>query len=205
MLYPREFLVAALHWRDICYLAPTPQGNEPHLTDEELIVGLAGSRDGRLRFALAALLLRHPDMAPIAEHLAKARAINLDGSTERHELPVDIPESVWDEIRHQYVAAMYLQRLWRTRLRMCLGESPLIPERFTKTLGLPSPDEMNGEHGLRALTDGSVFNDWSSYEQVVEMLCEQPCRAEVPSPESREHGAGTAPFDIPLEARDSGL
>ncbi len=205
MIFPRDFLVAALHWRDICYLAPTPQGHEPHLTDEELIVGLAGSRDGRLRFALAALLLRHPDIAPIAEHLVTSRTIDLDGSTEHQDLPVEIPDAVWDEIRRQYVAALYLQRLWRTRLRMCLGESPLIPERFTKTLGLPSPDEMNGERGLRALTDDRTFNDWSSYEQVVEMLCEQPCRHEVPSSEPREHGAGTAPFGIPLGTRDSGL
>lgn len=206
MLFPRDYLVAALHWRDICYLAPTPQGHEPHLTDEELIVGLAGSRDGRLRFALAALLLRHPDMAPIAENLAKTRAIDLEGSTERHELPVKIPDAVWDEIRRQYLAAMYLQRLWRTRLRMCLGDSSLIPERFTKALNLPSPDELNGERGLRALTDDSAFNDWSSYEQVVEMLCEQPCRAEVPAPETTVPNELSAHSLNPgLETRDAGL
>jgi hypothetical protein len=44
MMFPREHLVAALHARGICYLAPSPHGDEPPLTDEELIVGLAASR-----------------------------------------------------------------------------------------------------------------------------------------------------------------
>lgn len=203
MLFPREHLVAALHWRDICYLAPTPQGDEPHLTDEELIVGLAGSRDGRLRFALAGLLLRHPQIGAAARHLVAERKIDLRGITTRHDDAPNVPDDVWDEVRRQYVAATYLQRLWRTRLKLALGDSPLIPEAFTRELNLPSPDAMHGEQGLRTLTDESVFNDWSSYQQVIDMICEQPCRAEVPRSEARVDLIGGLTLDTGLGTRDS--
>jgi hypothetical protein len=167
MIFPREHLVAALHARGICYLAPSPQGDEPPMTDEDVIIGLAASRDGRLRFALAALLIVHPVLAGVAARLVETRS----GASALRP-----PEWAWDEIRRQYVAAMYLQRMWRTRLSLCLGERPLIPERFSVELGLPAADTMYGEMGLRTLTDRSPFNDWSSYEQVIDLLCEQPCR-----------------------------
>lgn len=159
-IFTRDDLVAGLHARDVCYLAPTPSGDENPLSDDALILGLAKSRDGRLKFALAALLLRHPKLAGEVARLAES---------ERH-LPTR------NELQKQYVGAMYLQRLWRTRLRLCLGaQGGLIPERFTAEMKLPHADEMFGERGLRELCDRSPYNDWSSYEQVVSMLCEQPC------------------------------
>ena len=166
MMFPRDHLVAALHQRGICYLAPSPHGDEPALNDDELLIGLAASKDGRLRFALAGLLLVHPELAERAACLIEAQCI----STAKEP-----PAWAWDELRKQYLAAMYLQRLWRTRLRMHFGESPLIPERFTDVLDVPSADAMYGEMGLRTLTDRSAFNDWSSYQQVVDMICDQPC------------------------------
>jgi len=166
-MFPRDHLVAALHARGICYLAPTPHGDEPPLTDDELILGLAASKDGRLRFALAGLLLAHPELADNAICLIEQRC---NPAPDKHP-----PDWAWDELRRQYVAALYLQRMWRTRLSMCMGERPLIPEHFTQELQLPAADALHGELGLRALTERSAFNDWSSYEQVVDMLCEQPC------------------------------
>ena len=53
----REDLVAGLHARGVCYLAPTPHGDELNLNDDELIVGIAQAEDARLRFGLAALFL----------------------------------------------------------------------------------------------------------------------------------------------------
>lgn len=168
MPIPRDHLVAALHARGVCYLAPTPSGDEPALTDEQLIVGLAASKDGRARFALAGLLLRHPDLAEAAARLAADAPPDMDAPAAR--------ESVRAELRKQYAAAMYLQRMWRTRLALCLGvKDALIPERFTRELNLPPADDMFGERGLRELCDRSPFNDWSSYEQVVDLLCDQPC------------------------------
>ncbi len=155
----RDDLVAGLHARGVCYLAPTPAGDERPVNDEELILGLARAKDARLRFALSALLLRHPMLSVAVEQVcATPHAAQTLG-----------------ELRKQYVASMYLQRMWRTRLRLAFGDSPLIPERFTSELRLPSPEVMHGELGLRRLTEHSPYNDWSSYEQVVELLIEQPC------------------------------
>lgn len=159
----RDHLVAALHARGICYLAPSPQGDEPALTDDELLIGLASSNDARVRFALAGLLLAYPE-------LAERVAAIVEGRT-----PVAISDAVRAEMKKHYLAAMYLQRMWRTRLSLHFGPRPLIPERFTAELGLPPADAMFGELGLRALTERSVYNDWSSYEQVVNLLCDQPC------------------------------
>ncbi len=163
----RDDLVAGLHARGVCYLAPTPHGDERPLSDEELIAGLAQSSSARLRFALAALLLAHPDLADCAA-----------------TVQATLPEAGRRELRKQYLAAMYLQRMWRTRLRLRFGEQPLIPERFTSAddspIGepLPGPDDMHGKHGLRRLCEDSPYNDWSSYEQVVELLMNQPCSPE---------------------------
>jgi len=160
----RDDLVAGLHARGVCYLAPTPHGDERPLTDDELVGGLAQSDNARLRFSLAALFLLHPEVA--------ARAADL--------LP-SLPPPAGLELRKQYLAAMYLQRLWRTRLQAQFGPTAAIPERFTAAaespvgVQLPAPDEMHGKLGLRTLCESSPYNDWSSYEQVVELLCNQPC------------------------------
>jgi hypothetical protein len=154
----RDDLVAGLHARGLCYLAPTPHGDEKSLTDDELIAGIAHADDARLRFALAGLFLLRPDLA--------ARAI----AVEPH-----LPEAARQELRKQYVAAVYLQRLWRTHLRLQFGETPLIPARFIEEMDLPSPDVMHGELGLRTLCERSPYNDWSSYQQVIDLLSSQPC------------------------------
>lgn len=171
MLFSRDHLVAALHTRGICYLAPTPQGDEPALSDAELMLGLAASKDGRLRFALTGLLLVHPELAGLATKLIETR----DASA----ISKPVPPEAWDELRKHYVAAAYLQRLWRTRLAFHFGEQPDIPDRFTESLGLPKADVMHGEMGLRILTERSPYNDWSSYDQVIDMICDQPCRTEI--------------------------
>jgi hypothetical protein len=154
----RDDLVAGLHARGVCYLTPTPHGDEQALSDDELIRGIASAEDSRLRFALAGLFLLHPE---IAERAAMVDA-TLTGSQQA-------------ELRKQYAAAVYLQRLWRTHLRLQFGETALIPERFLAEMGLPSPDLMHGEYGLRLLCDRSSYNDWSSYQQVIDLLSTQPC------------------------------
>jgi hypothetical protein len=172
MLFPREHLVAALHQRGVCYLAPSPYGDEPHFTDDELILGLAASRDGRLRFALAGLMLVDPGIAARAAHMLEHRDVRARHGGKSLE---GIPETVWADVQQHYLAAMYLQRMWRTRLRLALGETEWISEAFTTENNLPPADDLHGEHGLRVLTDKSVFNDWSSYQQVIDMICDQPC------------------------------
>ena len=156
--FSRDDLVAGLHARGVCYLTPSPSGDEKALSDSELIAGIAAADDARLRFALAGLLLVRPDLA--------ACAVSVDAS---------LSGAARDELRKQYVAAMYLQRLWRTHLRLQFGETPLIPEHFTSELSLPDPEQMHGELGLRMLCERSPYNDWSSYQQVVDLIGNQPC------------------------------
>ncbi len=163
MTVSRDHLVAALHQRGICYLAPSPHGNEPHLSDDELLIGLAGSKDGRLRFALAGLLLVHPELVETLVAIVDTP----------HSPPTNAVIAI--ELKRQHVAATYLQHMWRTRLDQRFGKLPLIKDCFTHELNLPASDAMYGKLGLRTLTDASVFNDWSSYEQVVDMICDQPC------------------------------
>jgi hypothetical protein len=171
MMFPRELLVAALHARGICYLAPSPQGDEPALNDAELMLGLATSKDGRIRFALAGLLLVHPELAHLAAHMIE--------TCDTKGVSQPASPKAWEELRKQYVAAAYLQRMWRTRLAFHFGEQPEIPDRFTESLNLPKASVMFGEMGLRMLTERSPYNDWSSYEQVIDMICEQPCRTDI--------------------------
>jgi hypothetical protein len=156
----RDDLVAGLHARGVCYLAPTPHGDEKPLSDAQLVAGMAQAEDARLRFALAALLLMHPEVAALVPAVDVALA--------------DRP-AARDELRKHTVAAMYLQRLWRTHLRLQFGETPLLPELFNREMGLPAPDIMHGEMGLRMLCDRSAYNDWSSYQQIIDLLGNQPC------------------------------
>ncbi len=161
--FERDDLVAGLHERGVCYLAPTPTGDERRMADEELLIGLAQTKDARLRFALAGLMLVRPQLAEVCAALIELRHMQF------------LPKTIQAELQKQYLAAMYLQRMWRTRLRMAIGEQPLIPERFVQELNLPSADTMHGEMGLHHLTHSSPFNEWSSYQQVVDLICDQPC------------------------------
>lgn len=154
----RDDLVAGLHARGVCYLTPSPSGDERSLTDAELIAGVAAAEDARLRFALAGLFLVRPALAAVAVDIERT----LSGAAR-------------DELRKQYVAAVYLQRLWRTHLRLQFGETELIPEHFAAEMGLPGPEQMHGELGLRLLCERSPYNDWSSYQQVIDLLDSQPC------------------------------
>ena len=164
----RDDLVAGLHLRGVCYLAPTPFGDERPLSDSELLIGLAETKDARLRFALAGLLLVHPELASTLVNLVQSANSSAQS----------ISDLTRQSLQKQYLAALYLQRMWRTRLRLALGDTPLIPEHFTQASGQgnwPAADDMHGKRGLHQLTEASPFNEWSSYEQVVELICHQPC------------------------------
>jgi len=153
----RDALVAALRERGVGFFAPgdaTPAS--PPLTDGELIEGLAASADPRLRNALAILLLRQPALG--------AHVPDVVGSAA---------EAVADVLRDRYTAAVYLQRMWRTRIGIYLPDAPLLPDLFSAQLGLPLPDERFGLVGLHALSDRSTFNQYASYETMVELLFDQ--------------------------------
>jgi hypothetical protein len=109
--FDRDEIVAALHARGVCYLIPTPTGGERPMNDEQLILALASSKDARLRFSLSALLVRNPPLAELAAPLVETMA-----------------PKVSDEIKKQYAAAMYLQRLWASKLKARFGKTARISE-----------------------------------------------------------------------------
>ncbi|HIC88862.1 MAG TPA: hypothetical protein EYP04_05625 [Anaerolineae bacterium] len=61
-----------------------------------------------------------------------------------------LPPAARVELKALYTAAVYLQRLWRTRLGFYLGNYSELPDRFSNDLGLPSPAERHGKVGLYA-------------------------------------------------------
>ncbi|MBE2234584.1 MAG: hypothetical protein IAE85_13915 [Anaerolinea sp.] len=122
-----------------------------------LVAGLAGHADPRLREALMPLFLRHPDLAVRATELV-----------ERLE-----PEAA-DTLRHFYTAAVFLQRLWLSTLRLHLGNFPLLSDHFgQRYYHLSAPDVKFGEAGLRGLARlyaDKTGMDWLSVYQATMTL-----------------------------------
>ena len=135
--YSRESLVAALRDRGISYLAPSDAvAREALETDEKLLWALLHQDDARLRLAIVPLLLRHPGIAASVPALA-AR----------------LDDTVSLELQTLYMAAVYLQRNWRSRLSIYLDEVTLLPDLFSYQMGLPLPDEQFGKTGLVELAE----------------------------------------------------
>jgi hypothetical protein len=136
-----QTLVRALRERGVRYLTAGPRDQAdtgdavpPDVPPEALLEGLAMSPSARLRYTIAPLLLVHPELAPHVEELARRLA-----------------PPARDVLVEAYVAAVYLQRAWRTRLRRFLGEQPALPPLWIQELGLPGPEERFGRAGLAAL------------------------------------------------------
>ncbi len=155
----RETLVAALRERGVRYLTPTDAVALGPIDDATLIEGLASSPDPRLRQALIALFLLQPELAPSVASL-KTR---LDASAAT-------------ELVAHFMAAVYLQRMWRLRLDRVLGEAGELPDLFSKQYGLPDPSDGHGKPGLHALAEwhaaarGARADHLSEYEGVLELL-----------------------------------
>ncbi len=155
----REALVAALKDRGIDYLSPGDARRNQMIDDEALLSALAQHPEARLRQAVIALFLLQPQLAPLVLRLRSA----LQPEGER-------------ELVAYYTAAMYLQRMWRTRLQRYLETAQELPDYFSVELALPSPSELHGKAGLHALAEWHArlsshhFNHLSAYEGVAELL-----------------------------------
>ena len=135
--YTRESLVAALRDRGISYLAPSdPVASEVLETHEQLLCALLHQDDSRLRLAIVPLLLRHPEIA---------------GSVP--DLAARLDEVASLDLQTLYMAAVYLQRNWRSRLSIYLDDMTLLPDLFSHQMGLPLPEERFGKTGLVELAD----------------------------------------------------
>jgi hypothetical protein len=154
----REQLVAGLAESGIRFLAGG-EAEARHVSPKELIAGLARHPDPRLRSALTALLLLHPDWSmyvpSISETLKGAALV---------------------ELQARYMAAVYLQCMWRTRLSFYLGDFQMLPDLYARALGLPSPEDRFGKTGLVALADWHAqhsaypFNRLAEYGKSADLL-----------------------------------
>jgi hypothetical protein len=159
LIRDREALVAALRERGVDYLAPADARSGPPMDDPTLIASLAAHTDARLRQALIALFLLRPQLAPLVPGL-------------RGELN---PRAA-QELSAYYMAAMYLQAMWRTRLGHYLKSFAELPDYFSEELGLPKANDLYGKAGLYDLAEWHAhhssyrFNHLSAYQGVADLL-----------------------------------
>lgn len=135
--YNRESLVTQLREQGVTYLAPSDGviSGDP-LPMEALVSAVLRQADTRLHLALIPLFLRNPALANCVADLVE----ELEPATAR-------------ELQTLYMAAVYLQRHWRSRLGFYLNANELLPDLFSETLGLPAADERFGKLGLHTLAD----------------------------------------------------
>lgn len=132
----QKALIAALREHGVDYLSPTDAQSDHHLDDESLIARLASHPEARFRQALIALILLKPQLAP---HVSRLR--------DR------IAKLAAEELVAHYMAAVYLQRMWRVRLGYYLSPIIDLPDYFSGELSLPDPNEGHGKVGLHVLAE----------------------------------------------------
>jgi hypothetical protein len=162
--HEREALVGRLRELGICFLAPSDAeaGELSNLPATELIARLVVHSDARLHLALVPLFILHPEWAAHVHSAVKR-----------------LDEPARSELQARYTAAVYLQRLWRTRLGFYLGDFALLPDLYSSVLRLPPADERFGKTGLHALAawhasrSSEPFNWLASYKKVMDLLFEQ--------------------------------
>lgn len=153
--YDYEPLVAALRDRGVRFLAPSDAQMGPQPIDDlDLIACLASHDQPRLRLALAALFILHPELAS-----------QLDG--------LDLPPAAQAELRTQYTAAACLQRMWSIRLGFYLGQFPLLPDLYSAALGLPPVDAHYGKLCLHTLAARQPFDQVPAYYGLISLLFAQ--------------------------------
>ena len=131
----RDSLVAALRKHGVDWLAPSDAAN-CEVAPEILVASLAAHDDPRLRSALTGLFILHPEFSAVVNNAVNA----LDAAAR-------------DELTARYMAAAYLQRLWRTRLGLYLGDYNELPDLFSVSLSLPTANEGYGKIGLHVLAE----------------------------------------------------
>ena len=73
--------------------------------------------DARLRLALFALLILHPEWGPYVDSQVR-----------------ELAEPTRTDLQGLYAAAVYLQRLWQTRLGFYLGRFGVLPDLYSSQL-----------------------------------------------------------------------
>lgn len=132
-------------------------GAEPYedLPPEQLITALIGAEGVRVEYAVIPFLIRHPDYAAVVPKLVTT-----------------LSEEQAERLRRHYTAAVYLQQMYRPALEIYLGQKPDLPDYFSAEMGLPSPNDYDGESGLRELVGRlpPPVNWWYTYIDPVQMF-----------------------------------
>lgn len=144
---------------------------------DDLLSVLIQSRAGRLRLAITAFFLVHPEKA-----LVVFRTLSVLKKKPRLLL------------EFYYTAAVYLQELWKTQLAH-FGTSRL-PDYFSHKLELPEPAQFHGRLGLASLEEMlqqlvcEPYNYQASFESLIRLLesreefcettCESPTNSTIP-------------------------
>lgn len=167
----REVLVAELRERGIRFLAPSNAhaavvpGQKPDLeglADARLLLALVQHPDPRLRLAIIPWFILHPEI-----------------HTTLSDVTDTLSPDARIELKALYMAAVYLQRLWWTRLSFYLDSLDELPDLFSRELGLPPPDERHGKVGLHVLAEWHAgqsdypVNRLASYQKVMDLLFQQ--------------------------------
>lgn len=160
----RNQIVENLRVLGICYLASGEIKQEARvsLAPQVLIKRIAENSDPRLRLALIALFIRHPQHSKIVSDLGG-----------------QLNEPARTELKTFYMAAVYLQRFWMPRLKLYIKDFRLLPDLYSKELFLPQPEDRHGKIGLYALADWHAnrspyhFNWRASYLKVMDLLFAQ--------------------------------
>jgi hypothetical protein len=172
MAYARDTLVAELRERGITYLAPGDARSTEAISAEDLIIAVLDQSDSRLKLGLITLFIRHPDLAECVPTLVRK-----------------VSPSQALELQTLYMAAVYLQRLWLTRLSFYLDDISLLPDLYSRQLNLPPAEERFGKAGLALLAEAWTirshypFNRLASLNKVMDLFFEQ-LRMEKPFHES---------------------
>ena len=160
----RNQIVENLRVLGICYLASGEIKQEARvsLAPQVLIKRIAENSDPRLRLALIALFIRHPQHSALVS-----------------DLVAQLNEPARTELKTFYMAAVYLQRYWMPRLELYMKNFPLLPDLYSSELSLPQPEDRHGKNGLYALADWHAsrspyhFNWRASYLKVMDLLFAQ--------------------------------
>jgi len=165
LLNQEEALVAELYRLGIRHLARLQVGVAARpMPPEDLLAALASHSQARIQASLILVFLRHPQLSG-ALHAALERL----GRQEANAL------------RLYYQAAVYLQRELEPELRGQPDRWQLLPDWFSKDLGLPPAQEVRPEAGgatnaLAALGEvhrrfsGWGYNWAASYRQNIPWL-----------------------------------
>ena len=160
----RDMIVENLRGLGVCYLASgeIKQEARDYVPPQALIKRIVENSDPRLRLALIALFIRHPQHSAIVSDLVG-----------------QLNEPARTELKTFYTAAVYLQRFWMPRLELYMKNFPLLPDLYSKELSLPQPEDRHGKNGLYALADWHAsrspyhFNWRASYQKVMDLLFAQ--------------------------------